>query len=107
MPVILKATIKASLLLKPGVADFIEIVAANRNLELQVEEIVVRKGSNMNKKKLSELPIRTEFNTIIVTIQNDEKGTFVYNPQGDTIIDEGNKLIAIGEKTNLQRLKNF
>ena len=97
----------ASLLLKPGVADFIEIVAANRNLELQVEEIVVRKGSNMNKKKLSELPIRTEFNTIIVTIQNDEKGTFVYNPQGDTIIDEGNKLIAIGEKTNLQRLKNF
>ena len=61
----------------------------------------------MHKKALAELPIRTEFNTIIVSIQNDEKGIFVYNPTGDTVVDEGNKLIAIGEKTNLERLKHF
>jgi len=97
----------ASLVLRPGVADFIEIVAANRNLDLQIEEIVVRKGSKMHKKSLAELPIRTEFNTIIVSIQNDEKGIFVYNPKGDTIVDEGNKLIAIGEKNNLERLKDY
>jgi voltage-gated potassium channel len=97
----------ASLLLRPGVADFIEIVAANRNLDLQVEEIVVKKGSNMNQKKLSDLPIRTKFNVIVISIQNDVKGTFVYNPQGDTVIDEGNKLIAIGEKKNLELLKDF
>ena len=97
----------ASLLLRPGVADFIEIVAANRNLDLQIEEIVVKKGSKMHQKSLAALPIRTEFNTIIVSIQNDEKGIFVYNPTGETIVDEGNKLIAIGEKNNLQRLKDF
>ncbi|MCW8822808.1 MAG: NAD-binding protein, partial [Ignavibacteriaceae bacterium] len=97
----------ASLLLRPGVADFIEIVAANRNLDLQIEEIVVKKGSKMHKKTLAELPIRTEFNTIIVSIQNDEKGIFVYNPTGSTIVDEGNKLIAIGERSNLERLKDF
>lgn len=97
----------ASLVLRPGVADFIEIVAANRNLDLQIEEIVVRKGSQMHKKSLAELPIRTEFNTIIVSIQNDEKGIFVYNPKGDTIVDEGNKLIAIGEKKNLEILKDY
>ena len=97
----------ASLLLRPGVADFIEIVAANKNIDLQIEEIVVKKGSKMHKKSLADLPIRTAFNTIIVSIQNDEKGVFVYNPTGDTIVDEGNKLIAIGEKNNLQRLKDF
>jgi len=97
----------ASLLLRPGVADFIEIVAANRNLDLQIEEIVVKKGSRMHKKTLAELPIRTEFNTIIVSIQNDEKGIFVYNPKGDTVVDEGNKLIAIGEKNNLEKLKDY
>jgi voltage-gated potassium channel len=97
----------ASLLLRPGVADFIEIVAANKNIDLQIEEIVVKKGSKMHKKSLADLPIRTEFNTIIVSIQNDEKGVFVYNPTGDTIVDEGNKLIAIGEKNNLKRLKDF
>jgi len=97
----------ASLLLRPGVADFIEIVAANRNLDLQIEEIIVKKGSKMHKKTLAELPFRTEFNTIIVSIQNDEKGIFVYNPKGDTIVDEGNKLIAIGEKNNLEKLKDY
>ena len=61
----------------------------------------------MDKKTLADLPIRTEFNTIIVSIQNDEKGIFVYNPTGNTIVDEGNKLIAIGEKSNLERLKDF
>jgi voltage-gated potassium channel len=89
------------------VADFIEIVAANRNLDLQIEEIVVKKGSKMHQKSLAALPIRTEFNTIIVSIQNDEKGVFVYNPTGSTIVDEGNKLIAIGERNNLERLKDF
>ena len=69
----------ASLLLRPGVADFIEIVAANRNLDLQIEEIVVKKGSKMHKN----------------------------NPKGDTIVDEGNKLIAIGERGNLEKLKDF
>ena len=97
----------ASLLLRPGVADFIEIVAANRNLDLQIEEIVVKKGSKMHKKTLAELPIRTEFNSIIVSIQNDEKGIFVYNPTGNTVVDEGNKLIAIGEKNNLEKLKSY
>jgi voltage-gated potassium channel len=97
----------ASLLLRPGVADFIEIVAANRNIDLQIEEIVVKRGSKMDKKSLAQLPIRTEFNTIIVSIQNDEKGIFVYNPKGDTIVDEGNKLIAIGEKKNLEKLRDF
>lgn len=97
----------ASLVLRPGVADFIEIVAANRNIDLQIEEILVKKGSKMHKKTLAELPIRTEFNTIIVSIQNDEKGIFVYNPTGNTVVDEGNKLIAIGEKKFLEKLKEF
>ena len=97
----------ASLLLRPGVADFIEIVAANRNIDLQIEEIVVKKGSKMDKKTLAELPIRTEFNVIIISIQNDQKGIFIYNPKGDTIVDEGNKLMAIGEKSNLEKLKEY
>jgi Trk K+ transport system NAD-binding subunit len=60
----------------------------------------------MHKKTLAELPsLRNELNVIIVTIQNEEKGIFIYNPKGDTIVDEGNKMIAIGETSNLGKLK--
>lgn len=97
----------ASLLLRPGVADFIEIVSANKNIDLQIEEFVVKKGSKMHKKKLSELPIRTEFNAIVVSVQDNEKGAFVYNPKGDAVIEEGYTLIVIGEPKNLEKLKDY
>ena len=31
----------------------------------------------------------------------------MYNPKSDTIVDEGNKLIAIGEKANLIKLRSL
>ena len=97
----------AEIVLRPGVMDFIDVVAGNNKVDLQIEEIAVKKGSSMDKKTLAELPIRSDLNIIIVSIQNEEKGLFIYNPKGDTIVDEGNKLIAIGERANLEKLKNL
>ena len=97
----------AEILLRPGVMDFIDVVAGNNKIDLQIEEITVNKGSSMDKKTLADLPIRSDLNVIIVSIQNEEKGLFIYNPKGDTIVDGGNKLIAIGERANLEKLKNL
>ncbi len=97
----------AEILLRPGVMDFIDVVAGNNKIDLQIEEITVNKGSSMDKKTLADLPIRSDLNVIIVSIQNEEKGLFIYNPKGDTIVDERNKLIAIGERANLEKLKNL
>ena len=94
----------AQLLLRPGVMEFIDVVAGAKNVDLHIEEITVKEGSSMHGKTLAELPLRGELNIIIVSIQNEEKGIFVYNPRSDTRVDEGNKLIAIGEKKNLDKL---
>ena len=97
----------AEIVLRPGVLDFIDVVYGSKKVDIHIEEISVKKGSKMHKKTLAELPLRSEFNTIIVAIQNEEKGIFIYNPKGDTIVDEGNKLIAIGEEANLDKLRDF
>jgi voltage-gated potassium channel len=97
----------AEILLRPGVMDFIDVVARDKKIDLEIEEITVREGSAMHKKTLAELPLRSELNIIIVAIQNEEKELFVYNPKSDTIVDEGNKLIAIGEKANLIKLRSL
>jgi voltage-gated potassium channel len=97
----------AEILLRPGVMDFIDVVAGNKKVDIQIEEITVKQGSSMHKKSLGELPLRSELNVIIVSIQNEEKEIFIYNPTSDTIIDEGNKLIAIGESANLNMLKEL
>ncbi|MBK7631394.1 MAG: potassium channel protein [Ignavibacteriales bacterium] len=97
----------AEIVLRPGVLDFIDVVYGNNKVDIHIEEITVKKGSRMHKKTLAELPLRTEFNTIIVAIQNEDKQIFIYNPKGDTIVDEGNKLIAIGEEANLDKLRDY
>jgi voltage-gated potassium channel len=107
-PYELGGTRMAEILLRPGVMDFIDIVAGNKKIGIQIEEITVKQGSYMHKKTLAELPkLRNELNVIIVAIQNEDKGIFIYNPTGDTIVDEGNKLIAIGEPANLGKLKEL
>jgi len=94
----------AEILLRPGVLDCIDVIAGNKKVDLQIEEITVMKGSAMHKKTLAEIPLRTELNIIIVAVQNDKKSIFIYNPKSNTIVDEGNKLIAIGERANLNKL---
>ncbi|MGD8306933.1 MAG: TrkA family potassium uptake protein [Ignavibacteria bacterium] len=97
----------AEIVLRPGVLDFIDVVVGKKTVDLRMEEITVKEGSAMDKKTLAELPLRSELNVIIVAIQNEDKGIFVYNPRSDTIVDVGNKLIAIGEGSSLDKLRDF
>jgi len=97
----------AEIVLRPGVLDFIDVVAGKKTVDLRMEEITVKEGSSMDKKTLAEIPLRKDLNVIIVAIQNEQKGIFIYNPQSDTIVDVGNKLIAIGERSSLDKLREL
>ena len=58
----------AEILIRPGVMDFIDVVAGKK-IDIQIEEITVKKGSLMHEKTLDELPaLRNELNVIIVAI---------------------------------------
>jgi voltage-gated potassium channel len=96
----------AELLLRPGVIEFIDIVARERNVDLSMEEFVVSANSGMIGKTLAELPIRKDLNIIIVSI-NKFKGGFIYNPKSSTVIEKDDKLIALGEKANLAGLSKL
>ena len=91
------------LLLRPGVADFIEGVAKKQNVDISLEQIVVCDGSKLVGLTLAESPIRSQLNIIIIAIDK-HTGSFVYNPQSAAKIEIGDKLIAIGELENLNRL---
>lgn len=94
------------LLLRPGVIDFIESVARNRDIDIGLEEIIVSEESTLVNKNLIDSPIRKEMNIIIVAIYR-EGGKFIYNPQGTTEIAVNDKLIAIGELKDLSILVDY
>lgn len=91
------------LLLRPGVTDFIEGIARKKEVDISLEQIVISDGSSLIGMTLSESPIRSELNIIIIAIDKSQ-GKFVYNPQSSARIEIGDKLIAIGQSENLTKL---
>ncbi len=96
----------AELLIRPGVIEFIDSIAREKNVDLNIEEVIVHPDSTLVNKMLTELPIRKEMNIIIVSIYK-QNGKFIYNPLSSAKIEAGDKLIAIGENTSLQKLNKM
>jgi voltage-gated potassium channel len=91
-------------LLRPTVVDFIDEVFSRSDLGLEIEEVKIKKSSNFNGKSIAESKIRSDFNTIIVGIYR-ESGKLIYNPGSETMIEEGDDLIVIGEREKLDKLQ--
>ncbi len=89
--------------LKPSVVEFIEVATRGGNLNLQMEEIVVRQGSKYVGLKLDESNIGRDLDIIIVAIKKAE-GMNV-NPPSKTIVEAGDTLIALGEWDKLAILE--
>ncbi len=96
----------AQVLLRPGVVEFIDLVTRERGVDLNFEEIQVQPHSPLIGKTLMESPLRKELNIIIIAIFRKD-GTFIYNPTSSTVVQEGDRLIAIGSAKALQQLNNL
>ncbi len=93
----------AQVLLRPGVIDFIDIIARDRQIDLRIDEIEVGQKSGLVGKTLADSLIRKELNIIIVAIFK-KNGTVVYNPKSTAIIEGQDKLMVIGEENNIKKL---
>ena len=101
-PTIIGGHRMAMALTKPAVGDFLDSITAN-HLELGFEQLEVDPVSSLVGRKLSETIIRSELNIVIVSIRRND-GEIIFNPSGETKIEAGDMLIAIGNPESLSRL---
>lgn len=92
----------AMALTKPAVGDFLDSITAN-HLELGFEQVEVDPVSAIVGRKLSQTVIRSKLNIVIVSIRRTD-GEIVFNPSGETKIESGDMLIAIGNPESLTQL---
>jgi voltage-gated potassium channel len=92
----------AMAILRPAMLDFIEITTRRQSLELKMEEISVCDGSPVIGKSLEEAEIRHRYGLIIVAVKKDS-GKMIFNPLATYVIENGDKLIAMGEDDNMIR----
>ncbi|HET6980132.1 MAG TPA: potassium channel protein [Pyrinomonadaceae bacterium] len=101
-PTIIGGHRMAMALTKPAVGDFLDSITAN-HLELGFEQLEVDAVSTLVNRKLSETVIRSELNIVVVSIRRNT-GEIIFNPSGETKIEGGDMLIAIGNAESLARL---
>jgi voltage-gated potassium channel len=105
-PSITGSTQMAQVLLKPAVADFMEMASMTEQLELEVEQIEIGGGSPFVDRALKDTGIRSDLDVIVIAIKRGG-GKMVFNPAADTIIKEHDALVVIGSHTSLESLEKM
>ena len=102
-PTIIGGHRMAMALTKPAVEDFLDSMTANE-LDLAFEQLEVGAVSPLIGRKLRDTNIRSELNIVVVSIKRIE-GEIIFNPSGETMVQNGDMLIAIGSAETLAKFK--
>jgi voltage-gated potassium channel len=103
LPYLIGGQKMAHSIIKPAITDFLEFTVHNRNIELEMVELVVGEDSNLCGVTLVSSGIRPEMDVIIVAIKKGS-GEMVFNPSSQTRIEAGDTLISLGRKSDLDKL---
>ena len=87
----------------PAVVDFVQIATSADHLELNIEQVEIGAGSELTGQSLVDSALRQRFGVVVVAIQR-ANGVMEFNPEPDTRIRQGDRLIALGRADDLRRL---
>lgn len=93
----------ATMLIRPNVIDFIDVLSNKASADLQVEEMVVVKGSKLVGSKLGHFLQASASGSTVLAL-NSLDGTSKVNPSGQEIIYAGDKMIMMGTREQLDSL---
>lgn len=102
-PQVIGGSRMAAFVLRPHVAEFVDVVMHERNLEFRLEEVLVTAGSSIAGRSLRDTHLRDRTGALVLALR-DGDGTFLSNPSPDTEIQPGQVIIAIGTGDELAAL---
>ena len=103
MPYLIGGQKMAHTLIKPAVTDFLEFTVNNKDIGLDLGELMVNEMSRLNGLTLIDSGIRQEMDVIIVAIRKRD-GEMKFNPSSQTRIEAGDTLISLGKSNDLAKL---
>jgi voltage-gated potassium channel len=89
---------------RPAVVDFFEIATSSDNLELAMEQITIGPQSVFANQSIVDANLRQRFGVIVVGIQREDR-RMEFNPEPDTAIRSGDKLVVLGRPESLKKLE--
>ena len=90
--------------LRPAVVDFMTLATSSDNLDLAMEEITVGATSRLANQSILNANLRQRYGVIVVGIQREDL-RMEFNPEPDTAIHGGDKLVVLGRPDSLKQLE--
>jgi voltage-gated potassium channel len=94
-------------LLRPHVLSFLDVASAFRtetHFDLEIGQVRVSGSSEVASKTLEQCRIRQSYGVIVLAIKK-QAGSMQFNPLGDTRVEAGDVLIALGERSKLKQME--
>ena len=90
--------------IRPAVVDFMELAMNADNVELAMEEITIAPASTLANQSIIAANLRGRYGVIVIGIQREDN-RMEFNPEPDTSIRPGDKLVVLGRPDSLKRLE--
>ena len=97
----------ASLMIKPNIISFLDVVTRVGDVELDLEEVIVKKGSYLENKKLLEAQIPNKTGLIVLAIKKYQDQQMLFNPPIDYTFGIGDVLIVLGREDQVDKLRHL
>jgi voltage-gated potassium channel len=91
--------------LRPAVVDFVELATSADNIELAMEEITIALKSPFSNLSIVDANLRQRYGVIVIGIRRHDR-RMEFNPEPDTRIEPGDKLVVLGRPDSLKRLES-
>ena len=96
----------ASLVTKPSVVEFLDLLNGDEESEFSLQEINHKRLKDKFKNlSLGEMDVKNKTGATVLAFKDRKEG-FVFNPNSDKICDEGDVIILLGDKKSIQSFKD-
>ncbi|WP_299112257.1 TrkA family potassium uptake protein [uncultured Winogradskyella sp.] len=94
----------ASLVVIPDLIEFIDNLGIVGERNINIEEVKVEQLYNLKElKTISQLDLRRKTGCTVIGFK-DDKGDYIVNPEADTILIPGSKIIVLGRPEQIRKL---
>lgn len=97
----------ATLLLRPAVSDYLDVVTGGGEIEFRVEEFSLNETCEVVGRSIKDLDVRRKTGATILAVRQGRTGQFDTNPSPDLVLADDDVLIAIGTPTDIAKLEEL
>ncbi|WP_282929887.1 potassium channel protein [Anaerococcus sp. Marseille-Q7828] len=97
----------ASLMIKPNIISFLDVVTRIGDVELDLEEVIIKSGSYLENTSLLDAQIPNKTGLIVLAIKKHEDKQMIFNPSIDYTFKTGDVLIVLGKDDQVKKLRDL